>query len=695
MNISSTARFASAFAIISTLVAGLAAAPLLANAAPSAAAGCTRYIGVFAPGTTETRADADPSKPAGMLGQVGEKLETMYGPNTFRAIYPSYPAEAFLQSGMTYSASKTAGDQAMATAMEQCPNSKFVIGGYSQGAQVANDVAVNIGAGSGPVPASSVLAAVMLANPKLGTAGSQVVGPKLDGQGIAGPAAEGYGALSGRVFDICHPEDKYCNTNTGKDSFLASLGRVLANPPGTVAPTTATAVSATTTPAVAGQTAITPTDTASKPASTPAAAGTANTSAGTGTANASEFLGAVTSNYGYADLAAAPGAASALATSVDKLQSAGAPTSTSAAVDVAAVRQQAQLLAGTFKPVQQTQAWMAANPAARDGLRNAPADSPEAATNSVVDVLDKVDVSQVLGAADQVVTLANSILSGGGTGTGGTYAGLTGPAQSLSNGVAPLADTPTDQLTTATSILSAIQPVTIINQILGVVSGVTSVDYNAVAANLQILPGHLLAGNVKEAHRVAGELNNQLSPLVKMAAGVDLKSVSRILALIPDPSGTAASAALVANLLGNVDIIRLARDVGQLQEVAWQVAETGNVLALGQLLPIGVDLANVALGVLTPGQKMTADQLHEPADSMTTLMGAQAQNSDFVGLGNSVLATVTSQDAQALTSVVDAGFTAASFLGSRVHESYGQWLIDGKRTALDAMVDIYRQAIGG
>ncbi|MDV6277543.1 cutinase family protein [Rhodococcus erythropolis] len=694
MNISSTARFASAFAIIAALVAGLAA-PLLANAAPPAASGCTRYIGVFAPGTTETRADADPSKPAGMLGQVGRKLEAMYGPNTFRAIYPSYPAEAFLQSGMTYSASKTAGDQAMATAMEQCPNSKFVIGGYSQGAQVAGDVAVTIGAGSGPVPAASVLAAVMLANPKLGTAGSQVVGPKLDGQGIAGPAAEGYGALSGRVFDICHPEDKYCNTNTGKDSFLASLGRVLANPPGTVAPTTATAVSATTTPSVAGQTAATPTDTVAKPTSTPAAAGTANTSAAAGTSNASEFLGAVTSNYGYADLAAAPGAASALATSVEKLQSAGAPTSTSAAVDVAAVRQQAQLLAGTFKPVQQTQAWMAANPAARDGLRNAPADSPEAATNSVLGALDKVDVPQVLGAADQVVTLANSILSGGAAGTGGTYTGLTGPAQSLSNGVAPLADTPTDQLTTATSILSAIRPVTIINQILGVVSGAVSVDYNAVAANLQILPGHLLAGNVTQAHRVAGELNNQLSPLVKMAAGVDLKSVSRILALIPDPSGTAASAALVANLLGNVDIIRLARDVGQLQEVAWQVAETGNVLALGQLLPIGVDLANVALGVLTPGQKMTADQLHEPADSMTTLMGAQAQNSDFVGLGNSVLATVTSQDAQALTSVVAAGFTAASFLGSRVHESYGQWLIDGKRTALDAMVDIYRQAIGG
>lgn len=686
MNKTSTARFAAAFAIVSTLIAAVAAAPLMANAAPASVSGCTKYIGVFAPGTTETRADADPSKPAGMLGEVGEKLEKLYGPGQFRAVYPSYPAEAFLQSGMTYSTSKTAGDQAMATAMKQCPNSKFVIGGYSQGAQVANDVAVDIGAGSGPVPASSVLAAVMLANPKLGTAGSQVVGPKLDGQGIGGPAAEGFGALSGRVFDICHPEDKYCNTNTGSDSFLASLGRVLANPPGTVAPTTSTA-----TQLAAGQSTTTQTATA-----TPTSAAPSPTSG-----NASEFLDAVTSNYGYADLAAAPGAASALATSVEKLQSAGAPTSPSSAVDVAAVRQQAQLLAGTFTPVQQTQQWMASNPAARDGLRSAPADSPEAVTNSVVDALDHVNVPQMLNAADQVVTLANSILSGAaGVGTsipsaGGTYAALTAPAQSLSNGVAPLASTPTDQLTTATSILSAIQPVTIINQILSVVSGVTSVDYNAVAANLQTLPGHLLTGNVKEAHRVSGELNNQLSPLVKMAAGVDLKSVSRILTVIPDPSGTAATAALVANLLGNVDIIRLARDVGQLQEVAWQVVETGNLLALGQLLPIGVDLANVALGVLTPGQKMTADQLHAPADSMTALMGAQAQNSDFVGLGNSVLATVTSQDAQALTSVVDAGFTAASFLGSRVHESYGQWLIDGNRTALDAMVDIYTKAIGG
>ncbi|WP_063268202.1 hypothetical protein [Rhodococcoides fascians] len=54
----------------------------------------------------------------------------------------------------------------------------------------------------------------------------------------------------------------------------------------------------------------------------------------------------------------------------------------------------------------------------------------------------------------------------------------------------------------------------------------------------------------------------------------DLSSIARLISLIPDPSGTAAATSMVAGLLANVDVIRLARDVGQLQEVAWQVVET-------------------------------------------------------------------------------------------------------------------------
>ncbi|WP_037190558.1 cutinase family protein [Rhodococcoides fascians] len=712
-------------ALTATVATGLVLVAPVASAAPATGSPCARYVAVLAPGTTETRADADPTKPAGMLGQVGQELQRRYG-SQIQVVYPSYPAQAFLQSGMTYATSKTEGDRATVDALTRCPGSKFVIGGYSQGAQIANDVAVDIGTGSGPTPPASVLAVALLANPKRGTAGAKVVGPTLAGQGIGGPDARGFGALSGKVFDICHPDDKYCNTETSSNSFLASLGRILANPPGTVetaagatvtpgtGATIATATGQSTAGTATGQSTATSTQptstsaTESTPNPTPSTSSTPEAATATG-AGASSFLDAVTSDYGFADLSAAPGAASSLAASVDKLQTAGAPTSTSSALDIAEIGQQAKLLSGTFAPVAQTQSWMAANPAARDGLRAAAEGSPEAATSGVVDALDQIDIPKIVGAADQVVSLASSVLSGASalsgsapsaigavpTDAASTFAALSGPAQTLSTSVSPLASTPADQLATATSVLSAIKPVTIINQVLGVVTGVTSVDYNGVAANLQALPGFLLSGNIKEAHRVSGELNNQLSPLVKMAAGVDLSSIARLISLIPDPSGTAAATSMVAGLLANVDVIRLARDVGQLQEVAWQVVETGNLLALGQLLPIGIDLANVALGVLMPSQKMSADQLHAPTDAMTALMSTQAQSSDLVGLGNSALATVTSPDAAALGQVVDAGVTAASFLGSRVHESYGQWLVDGKRTALQEMVEIYTKAIGG
>ncbi|MFC9553663.1 cutinase family protein [Rhodococcus sp. NPDC056960] len=666
------------------MIAGAAAAAVMSPVPAAAAVGndCARFIAVLVPGTTETTAAADPSRPAGLLGSVGEELEKRYGAS-IETVYPNYAAQAFVQTGMSYATSKTGGVQSVSNVMARCPASSFVLAGYSQGADVANDVAVNIGAGRGPVPASAIRSVVLVANPKNGTKGSQLVGPKLDGQGIAGPAAEGFGALSGRVFDICNPGDKYCNTNAGQDTFLASLGRVLANPPGAVAPTAASAAATTTTAPIS--------ETATTTNATPSGG------------DASQFITGVSSDYGIADLASAPGAAQSLVSAVDRLQSASAPNSMSQSVDVAAVRQQAQLVQGTLAPIAETGAWLAANPAARAGLREAPADSPEAVTNSVVDTLDQVDIPKVLNAADSVVQMANTILSStSGSGapttaaaTPASYADLSAPAQQLSTGLAPIANTPIDQLQTATSVLSAIKPVTIINQILNVVAGVTSVDYPGVVTHLQALVGHLLAGNIKAAHQVAGELNNQLSPLVKMAAGVDVKSLSQLIRLIPDPSGTAAIASMVLDLLGNVDVIRLARDIGQVQEVAWQVAETGNLLALGQLLPLGLDLANVALGVVVPGQKMSPEQLHAPADALTTLMGAQAANSDFVGLGNSALSAATSPNAMNLTALLDEGFTAASFLGSKVHEAYNTWLIDGKRTALQVVVDIATKAIGG
>ncbi|GAA4479636.1 hypothetical protein GCM10023094_25080 [Rhodococcus olei] len=72
---------------------------------------------------------------------------------------------------------------------------------------------------------------------------------------------------------------------------------------------------------------------------------------------------------------------------------------------------------------------------------------------------------------------------------------------------------------------------------------------------------------------MAGQLNNQFAPLVKMAAAVDLGWVSQVLSVIPDPSGAAQIAALVSSILAGVDVVRLANIVGQIQEIAWTAVE--------------------------------------------------------------------------------------------------------------------------
>ena len=132
-----------------------------------------------------------------------------------------------------------------------------------------------------------------------------------------------------------------------------------------------------------------------------------------------------------------------------------------------------------------------------------------------------------------------------------------------------------------------------------------------ILANLNLLPQKVAALDAQGAHKVAGDLNNQFSPLVKMAAGVDLKWVSQVLSVIPDPSGYSQVAALVASILANVDIIKLANLVGQVQEIAWAAVEKllpppgqlpdplGAGAAMTGLVPVGLELASVAVNMLS------------------------------------------------------------------------------------------------
>jgi hypothetical protein len=658
-------------AAVMTTAAGMTV-PAVAHAAELN--GCARTIAMMIPGTTETSAHADPNVPTGMLAAVGDALEQRFG-NNFDAVYVPYPGEAFF-NGTSYAESKSRGDKAAAELMERCPSSKYVIAGYSQGAQIGNDLAVNIGHGLGPVAAQQVKAVILLANPKRGTEGAKLIGPPLPGQGIAGPAPEGFGQLAGKVFDICHPDDAYCNTDGEATPFLASLGRIIANPPGAVDVSAQLAsTAAPETPTLAG-------------ASTVADQSTATQS--------SSLLEALSSpgQWRNADLSAVVGAATRLAESVATLD-AGGPTSTTSAANIARITQQARLVSETLTPVSQASAWIDSNPGARETFTAAPEGSPEATTASVLDTLEQVDVPAVLSAAEAVTSTSTALLKARTSGEPVSVSTLASSADTLVTGLSPLAAAGPPELRTATQVLSVAKPTTIINQLLNVVSGVTSVDYQAVAAGLQALPGKVATGDVRGAHAIAGDLNNQLSPLVKMAAGVDFKTLSRLVAMVPDPSGTAAIATLVLDLLGNVDVIRLARNVGEIQEIAWSIAETGNVLELSRLMPVAVELAQVALGVLTPGQKMSPDQLHDPDDPIGSLMSVQAQNSDLAGLSSSVMALASSDDAAELGQLVSEGFTAASFYASNSHIAYPSWSPDGKDNAIDTMVNIFARAIGG
>jgi hypothetical protein len=131
-----------------------------------------------------------------------------------------------------------------------CPDTAFAGVGYSQGAQALSWLAHDIGAGAGPVPADRIAGIALYAHPDRAsgspvfpgrpgqtapdpapsTAGVAVAGVRLtpaapEGGGIAGGATH-YGALTGRVADICVEGDLACSAPD--HAALLRLGALIA-----------------------------------------------------------------------------------------------------------------------------------------------------------------------------------------------------------------------------------------------------------------------------------------------------------------------------------------------------------------------------------------------------------------------------------------------------------------------------------
>ncbi|WP_245547319.1 cutinase family protein [Nocardia brevicatena] len=195
-------------------------------------------------GTGESSPDASETADTGMLGHLLGPVVAA-APDLVARTYIPYPAAfggAVGTGGGTdpYTHSVSTGITALADTAGQiataCPGTALAAVGYSQGAQVVSQFARTVGAGQGPVAADRVAGVALYSDPErapgspvipgrpgqlapdpapgtTGAAVSQVAftPAPAPGGGIATTSGVDYGALTGRVADICVTGDLSCS----------------------------------------------------------------------------------------------------------------------------------------------------------------------------------------------------------------------------------------------------------------------------------------------------------------------------------------------------------------------------------------------------------------------------------------------------------------------------------------------------
>ncbi|MET3959819.1 hypothetical protein ABIE52_006754 [Rhodococcus sp. OAS809] len=633
--------------VIACVVAGSSAVNLQTAAAQNLGAGCTEFMAYLVPGTTETSAEADPSKPAGMLSKVGKQLEQEFG-KKITVVYVPYSASAF-DKGLTYEASERSGVAATAALMAKCPDSKIVLSGYSQGAQVAGDVAWHIGHGNGPVPAAAVRGVALLADPLRGT--EKLVGAKLSGAGVAGERKGGYGSLEGRIKWVCDEDDMYCNTSSS-NPFIGVLGKAVTGATGEVAPLDGGA----------------PAD------------------------GAGGFTDLV-SNFGDTDLTAVGDKVSELKNRTSALTRDGASTPTKD--QLGKIGDLAKSLNTTYASTADIKDFADKN-GTRELLGAEKKGTPGAQTSDVLAMLDGVDLNSLISStasiADTAAGLAAGDVSGSSLASGGeALKSLATMGLNVASEGEALSNTDRSNLTAATGVLGKLKISTVVDTSMMALSTVLSTDFPAILDKVGLLGAQLAAMDAKAAHVTAGELNTMLEPWVDLAAAATtdvMPMAANMVALIPDPTGTSKIAAEVMKVLAKVDVKRLANNVGQAQEVAWSVVE-GNPADAVKLVPIGIDMGMVGL------QSVAGGLLGTPVEKTGT----------SAATGDGDLLTMTSQ---LIDSVGGAGgvqnigqltgdlMDFNSFIASNVHTtSYTSKALVGNLNSVDYLAAYFVVQLGG
>ncbi|MEU4710922.1 cutinase family protein [Nocardia salmonicida] len=233
-----------AAAVVAAMV-GVAVLTASSPAAPAVAVpinGCPALFILGVQGTGQSSPTAGPLADTGVVGSligpvanaVPALVQRAYiGYDAgFGGIVPGGGADPYVSS---VSGARANLDSAARHVAQVCPDTMLAGIGYSQGAQAMASFARDVGAGNGPVAAERVAGIALYANPDRGelepvfpgrpgqivpdpapgTSGTavstvQVLAAPAGGAGIA-TTDDGYGALVGRVADICSDGDLACS----------------------------------------------------------------------------------------------------------------------------------------------------------------------------------------------------------------------------------------------------------------------------------------------------------------------------------------------------------------------------------------------------------------------------------------------------------------------------------------------------
>ena len=216
-----------------TATAGIAAA----DPTPGrTGAQCPRWTALLVPGTYETTPTPTGQALPEILAQLGQSLTARYGSDIeVRTL------------ATTSGAGSVSGIELTAAVSGLCSDTRVVLAGYGQGAEVTGDLAASIGNNKGPIPASRVVAVALVSDPRRDPTTTQV-GTPVTGRGVTGSRSQSFGELTERVRTLCLEGDSYCSTTAESSPVLAAVSRALAaTTSATSAPATTTAKAPTTT----------------------------------------------------------------------------------------------------------------------------------------------------------------------------------------------------------------------------------------------------------------------------------------------------------------------------------------------------------------------------------------------------------------------------------------------------------------